>query len=478
MPFRTPVPLSAANDFAKAERYGLLLPPKSNDCTELKPVSRWSGGQPSRAYGSTRPSAMTGSFTISTGTSARRSTKYLAQSSDNELLKAFIRSHMGEPKSDALVQTVYLDGTDFALCNQRMRGDERSPLVRLRWYGASAVNQVSVERTTLRETQTEDSSCSKQRFTIPSSELKSLLDFQLDPDCVGRAGLLEREVAEITNQIEHNGLRSKIRTQKRRTEWSDDKRKGWTVTLDECVCYFRDTALGSATSPLDPRASDCNDCWVFPFAILDVKGNKGRGMDQHTAALPQWVTELAAAKMLLEVPQYCEYLTATAWLFGHPHVREVPEFMDILLSQTVELVEQGKLQPSAPMQPAHAQEDAKITYPVEPRLFMATERTFIKWLQVSTMFLLIPLLLEKFNKWNDSQDLSDVHKDVHKVADYLMLVGGMVVIAFAFFVYCKRLNMLTTKAVGDWYEIKAVIAITVVIVSIHVFTLFDKIEGE
>ena len=65
MPFRMPM--------NKASAYG-VLDSKGDEGTELRPATLW-GSNTSSAYGSTRPEQIAGSFSISTGSTTRRSTK-------------------------------------------------------------------------------------------------------------------------------------------------------------------------------------------------------------------------------------------------------------------------------------------------------------------------------------------------------------------------------------------------------------------
>ena len=64
------------------------------------------------------------------------------------------------------------------------------------------------------------------------------------------------------------------------------------------------------------------------------------------------------------------------------------------------------------------------------------------------------------------------------MSEYLLLMGGIFVTVLAFVVYMKRLNMLTSKTMGDWYEIKWLTAVVIMLISLHSFLLIDKIAAE
>eukprot|EP00657_Telonema_sp_P-1_P001616 TRINITY_DN14241_c0_g1_i1.p1 TRINITY_DN14241_c0_g1~~TRINITY_DN14241_c0_g1_i1.p1 ORF type:complete len:101 (+),score=15.55 TRINITY_DN14241_c0_g1_i1:148-450(+) len=98
---------------------------------------------------------------------------------------------------------------------------------------------------------------------------------------------------------------------------------------------------------------------------------------------------------------------------------------------------------------------------------MATERTFIKWLQLASLIFFGALYMEK-------------HDDVsgHRTVAYLMLFVGIFAIIYAFVVYLYRCNLLTHKIVGQWMEPKGPFVVVFILLLSHLFVLIDQIKED
>eukprot|EP00656_Telonema_subtile_P014986 TRINITY_DN1776_c0_g1_i5.p1 TRINITY_DN1776_c0_g1~~TRINITY_DN1776_c0_g1_i5.p1 ORF type:complete len:241 (-),score=84.93 TRINITY_DN1776_c0_g1_i5:95-817(-) len=231
--------------------------------------------------------------------------------------------------------------------------------------------------------------------------------------------------------------------------------------------------------------------WAFPFCILEVKVDMGAAV-AHNASMPQanpdlpsvgeatkemglseaawepdWVSMLKNHRLILETQKYSKFLSSCAWLYtNHPHMQQVPDYMDVLQSATEELVLAGK-QPTYASKNFSKKNAVRRNLAVEPKTWMATERTFIKWLQLASLIFFGALYLDK-------------HDDVsgHKAVSYMMLFVGMFAIVYAYVTYLYRVNLLTHKIVGKWMEPMGPFVIVFILLLSHLFVLIDQIKDD
>jgi len=436
----------------------------------------------------------------------RRSNKYWVRNGDVPILKAFISSHIKKAR-DGLIQSVYLDGDAFPLYNSRLQAEEGSTLVRLRWYGDTfPPKDLYVERKIHHECHLTTALSMKERFVIPARELGPLLDYRLNDLTIKKADGDGNLPDEIVRKLKESGAKPKLRTEYFRTAWEDEEIPEYRISLDEYVSYFKDEDFGSMARPSgwECLSKTSNPgYWAFPFSILEVKVDMAAAMQKKMAEMgiqdgpmpglatkelglseeawePEWVTMAKDQNLILTTCKYSKFLSATAWIYGgcgdmgdSPYLHNLPEYMPILQDETAKNGLEGKL-PTVTGMKLTNKHMVKRNLTVEPKTWMATERTFIKWLQLAAMIFLIPLLMDKFqvedNAYGDHRG--------HKVATYIMLIVGIFVTCYAFVVYVYRIDLLKNKKVGQWYDIKGCFLVVFTLLLAHLLILADKIVDD
>lgn len=384
----------------------------------------------------------------------RRSDKYWVRNGDTPILKAFIDSHIKKAR-EGLIQSVYLDSDDFEMYNDRLNADEGASLVRLRWYGEKfPPKDVYVERKTHHETHLTTAVSEKERFVVPSRDVSQLLNYRLDTIRVKTDAGLDHLPDEVITKLRGIQARPKIRTEYWRTAWEDPAEPRYRISLDEYVSYFKDIdMLKSGWEPLDKTGNYA--FWAFPFAILEVKVDLGAaaaassagpapGLSREMGLLeapwePDWVTRAREQRLILETDKYSKFLSSVAYHFTDS-VARVPEYMDTLMEVEADAVATGA-KPTVMGMKLRKKDLVKRNLQVEPKTWMALERTFIKWVQLAGLLFAAAMFLEEKSVGRG-----------HKVVSRILLVTTMLIIIYAYLVYLWRVHLLKTKTLGLWQD--------------------------
>lgn len=116
---------------------------------------------------------------------------------------------------------------------------------------------------------------------------------------------------------------------------------------------------------------------------------------------------------------------------------------------------------------------------------MATERTFIKWLQLASLIFLFALYLK------DKSDLSG-HKvlcafncarvflehDFPQAVSYTMLTAGLFTTVYGYVNFMYRIDLLKNKKLGSWHEPYGPFFIMLLLLVSHLFLFIDYIHDD
>jgi len=215
--------------------------------------------------------------------------------------------------------SVYYDNPQhFSTYAGRLAKEDGAQLVRVRWYGArregpeGAQDRLFVERKTHREKWTGQSSV-KERAEMKQHHMVPFVAGRRDlPELEGdkrRAKLLRAVQGALTaNQQE-----PVLRTSCSRVAYQTTDSAALRVSIDTDLRFTKETA--AARGPAWCRAEGtlaaaaaAGEQRLFPYAVVELKVEAG-------ANRPQWVENLLAAGVLLEVPAFSKFLHATALLY-------------------------------------------------------------------------------------------------------------------------------------------------------------------
>eukprot|EP00614_Pseudopedinella_elastica_P010020 CAMPEP_0172590006 /NCGR_PEP_ID=MMETSP1068-20121228/8496_1 /TAXON_ID=35684 /ORGANISM="Pseudopedinella elastica, Strain CCMP716" /LENGTH=804 /DNA_ID=CAMNT_0013385687 /DNA_START=190 /DNA_END=2604 /DNA_ORIENTATION=- len=256
----------------------------------------------------------------------------------SQRLPVFVFGADGKQRlSDAqLVNSVYLDNSALELYHGRLDKTPGAIALRLRWYGTGEPELVFVERKTHRDSWTGEVSV-KERFIIKPKEVQLLLEGKFPKQekmAEMRAkGKSEEEIAdwdalvtEVTQAINSKQLVPTMRSQYMRTAFQIENDASVRISLDTnlCMIYERDSGvlLGDRWYRDPTKAVPVDEITRFPHAVLEVKLEIAEG-----ASTPDWVKEILASGMVVEVFKFSKFIHGCAVLM-QDDVQAVPYWVD------------------------------------------------------------------------------------------------------------------------------------------------------
>lgn len=310
---------------------------------------------------------------------------------------------------DTCVSSVYLDNVDFELYMGRLYKNQGAEAIRIRWYGSKMTPTVFIERKRHENNWTGLSS-KKLRFKIAE---KYVLDYLNGNDVWEHVKMLNGSDSfdlykEIQSAIITKNLRPSVRTFYRRNAFQLPNDSSVRLSLDTNLVMIRELPDDAFENPDAPvkhwRRTDVESNWPFkelqkneivrfPHAILEVKT---QGRDETK---PGWIEDLVLGSYVEHVHKYSKFMHGTSLLYKHlqyipfwipqmaTDIRKDPfhpiKSMKKLENNQIVNVsgENDELSPNnVELVEDHGK---KIAMPIriEPKVFMANERTFLKWVQ-------------------------------------------------------------------------------------------------
>jgi len=309
---------------------------------------------------------------------------------------------------DTSVSSVYLDNTNFEVYRERLYKNQGSEAIRIRWYGSTVPNIVFVERKRHEDNWTGYKS-NKVRFKIPE---KYVVDFLNGENVWEHVKMLNGSgvfdlYKEIQTAVITKRLRPAVRTFYRRSAFQLPNDSSVRISLDTNLVMIRERSADEkdgdkirqwrrpdATCEWPFRRLPREDVIRFPYAILEVKT---QGVDETK---PEWIEEIVNSSYVEHINKYSKFMHGMALLnrqidvipYWLPQmktdIRKDPfhPIKELKIMEGNVLMTQGT--PSENSNESLSpilQHGKKIAMPVrvEPKVYLANERTFLKWVQFS-----------------------------------------------------------------------------------------------
>ena len=305
----------------------------------------------------------------------RSTTKYWVKKDDAIRVKLMILPHLPILGKPSIINSVYLDNPQLSLYHSRLFREDKSSLVRIRWYGeikplsnwpaaplpptfdiqepAGAPN-VYIERKVHREAWTGEMS-SKERSSLPISSLTSFLaghgpEAQCHQDSISfsyekhssfsqlipmsplqcqapppspttfhRADGKDQERrrrATFLREVQHSLICLKavpvLKTSYRRTAFQRSATNAVRLSFDEQVSMTAYPSLGSVS---------------FDYGILEIKLEDG---DQDA---PEWLQKIKSSGLLVECPKFSKFSHGISLLFPLQIKRSPSYFVEMRQGQ-------------------------------------------------------------------------------------------------------------------------------------------------
>lgn len=357
----------------------------------------------------------------------RKSTKYWVHYDNIYALKLAIIKHLplyvfkaeendGTPYSiwnhrthDTNISSVYLDNVDFELYLNRLHKNQGAEAIRIRWYGSKITTIVYIERKRHEDKWTGFSS-RKLRFKIAE---KHVLDYINGKNVWEHVKLLNGpEVFELYKEIQTaiitKHLRPMVRTFYKRCAFQLPNDASVRLSLDSNLVMIKectDETLKANSGPIKQwRRPDVERNWPFkyldktdivrfPHAILEIKT---QGKDESK---PDWIEKLVSSSYVEHVHKYSKFMHGMSLLYRQ--INFIPYWLPQMATdirrdpfhpkKRVKAIENNEIVEIAGESGTESAEHIelvedhgkKIAMPirVEPKIFFANERTFLKWVQ-------------------------------------------------------------------------------------------------
>lgn len=308
---------------------------------------------------------------------------------------------------DTCVSSVYLDNEDFEMYTGRLYKNQGAEAIRIRWYGSTVPNVVFVERKRHEDKWTGYSS-KKLRFKIPE---KYVVDYLNGKNVWEHVKTLNGNDSfelykEVQTAIISKRLRPAVRTFYKRTAFQLPNDSSVRISLDTNLVMIREWIDSDSSNEIKQwRRPDAVCEWPFkklpkkdvvrfPYGILEVKT---QGVDETK---PDWIEEIIQSSYVEHVHKYSKFMHGCAILFKK--IETIPYWLPqmgtdirkdpfhsikdykVIDNNTLKTVS-GERENSSENQSPVEDHGKRIAMPVrvEPKVFFANERTFLKWVQFS-----------------------------------------------------------------------------------------------
>jgi len=338
--------------------------------------------------------------------------------------------------SGSWVSSIYFDQNDWKLYRTRLSQPSDSTLLRWRWY--------SKERPTtlgFMEQEISQGDCViKRRFPISSvdcmkfvqaaSTYVQILETAAHDGCVAGSQYTEALRNDMFRELHRLGSKflPKTRTTYRRTvfqEYDGDIR----VTFDEDVHLI---SVSTFEGGLDMDVEQAmNNSFLFPLAVLEVKigprCQKKETGSGYRYELPTWCEDLLTRGLITEVQNFSKYLTSVA-CFHLDEVERMPAWLEA--TRTMVSIEMLRRNTEIMGSMAHMEIEPPVQL-IEPRTYMANERTFLKWTRMCFLAFFLGFSL--------------IGLSVDPKLGLVLAICSVITLFRAYYVYNERLKMIQSS---------------------------------
>jgi uncharacterized membrane protein YidH (DUF202 family) len=292
-------------------------------------------------------------------------------------------------ESGSWVSSIYFDNANWELYRTRLLRSDSSMLFRWRWYSKMSPVTIGFMEQKVRRPRWRGEFSVKKRFELRRS---MCMDYLHRGNACFEDEYLQDEEKDLAVEMYEDiwnwglGFHPKVRTTYRRTVFQQYLEAPVRASFDEDMIL---STVKSFDQGVDLDVDDpSGDSFVFPIGVLEVKlafNSKTRRRNE-VLILPDWCLSLIKRGIITEVPKFSKYITAVACL----HLGEI-DHVPSWLQDTQELI--GIEITKRGMEIMGSLKPSKLVIPdlmeIEPRIFMANERTYLKWARVCFIVLFL-----------------------------------------------------------------------------------------
>jgi len=361
---------------------------------------------------------------------------------------------------DPMTTSVYLDNDASVMYAKRLRRDDGATLIRYRVYGANRPSQDGtcfVERKTHYE-KVYGGTSKKERFQIQETDVDRSMEGE--HATLLNAGKSDEQLqTEVAEEITAKQIRPFTTTRYRRTVFqipTDDRLR---ISVDSSLTFTKEfhienwkwyKHLGRIPSP--------DEQYEFPYAVLEVK--------LRDVELPEWFMSLVSENLVTEVPKFSKFLHSVV-TFRRSQVPELPYWIEENPADFGFLFASAQApEPSSPAGPSKNTFENNVKGPqnggffsrmfsrkysrvgaqqsgggrpvkLDPKAFMANERTFLNWNQQAITLCTFGVAL-----------LSIANRPGASLAGLMMVLIGILLLLYSQFQYIRRWMLLRSRSSG------------------------------
>ena len=227
-----------------------------------------------------------------------------------------------------------------------------------------------------------------------------------------------------------------LRTEYRRTVYQENNGASVRMSFDEDVS-LKDISSLTFEEALDPSVPvPSYKTFCFPLGILEVKLAFESFDEIDDLEMPSWVYAMQNAGFIIQVDKFSKYCTGISVMkLGKIH--RVPSWIAAVKTlMEVELARKGQEWFGMDKLPKwEIEENITIPTRVEPREFMANERTLLKWVRMCFLALFVGLGLLGFQ--------------YEPVTGSVLIIFSLIILFRSYWMYHIRLNMLKERNFQD-----------------------------
>eukprot|EP00484_Ammonia_sp_Unknown_P000637 CAMPEP_0197021536 /NCGR_PEP_ID=MMETSP1384-20130603/2430_1 /TAXON_ID=29189 /ORGANISM="Ammonia sp." /LENGTH=484 /DNA_ID=CAMNT_0042449379 /DNA_START=38 /DNA_END=1489 /DNA_ORIENTATION=- len=339
--------------------------------------------------------------------------------------------------------SIYFDTDTLSLYDNRIRHVEESMLFRYRWYerdGSLKCGRSAYFEQKYRKKQWHGEVSKKHRFQIEPKLVRTFL--KNGPKSISKIASRVDFIQELYQDTQRwdSKLQPTLRSEYRRTAYQDsESRKAHTIritfdegiTLSDISSFAWEQALDPSIEITEPFKTFC-----FPLGILEVKLNLSTYDEINLVAVPDWIYALQNAGFIIQVDKFSKYCTGIS-VMNLGQIERVPSWIAAIKTlMEVELARKGQEWFSMDKLPKwEIQENVNIPTRVEPREFMANERTLLKWVRMCFLALFVGLGLLGFQ--------------YEPITGSVLIIFSLIILFRSYWMYRIRLKMLIQRNFQD-----------------------------
>jgi len=331
-------------------------------------------------------------------------------------------------ESGSWVSSIYFDNANWELYRTRLLRSDSSMLFRWRWYSKRSPGTLGFMEQKVRRPGWRGEFSVKKRFELRRNMCMEYLHRGCKCFDEGRKRGQEDDFAvEMYEDIWNWGLGfiPKIRTTYRRTVFQQYLEAPVRASFDEDMIL---STVKGFEQGVEMDVDDASvDSFVFPIGVLEVKlafNSKTRHRNE-VLILPDWCLSLIKQGIITQVPKFSKYLTGVSCL----HLNEI-DHVPSWLKDTQDMIGieitkrgmeiMGSLKPCTLVIPDLLE--------TEPRIFMANERTYLKWARVCFIVVFLGMGM--------------VGAGIEPMLGLVMIVCSFIILLRAYYTFQLRMQMI------------------------------------